>query len=231
MATKFFEHFLYIAHAANNLGGEGLSLWNDDDGFFYDVLRIGDQSTPLKVRSFVGLIPLFAVETIEPRVFEVLPDFADRVKWFQKNRPDLCANIFTMNRPGVGERRLMSLVGPDRLRRILARMLDEREFLSANGLRSLSKVHETHPVSLMLGGHDYSVGYQPGESTTGMFGGNSNWRGPVWFPVNYLMIESLQRFHHYLGPEFTVEMPTGSGEFADLSASPPSCRAGSSRCS
>ena len=122
-----------------------------------------------------------------------------------------------MNRPGVGERRLMSLVGPDRLRRILARMLDEREFLSANGLRSLSKVHETHPVSLMLGGHDYSVGYQPGESTTGMFGGNSNWRGPVWFPVNYLMIESLQRFHHYLGPEFTVEMPTGSGEFADLS--------------
>ncbi len=217
VATKFFEHFLYIAHAANNLGGEGLSLWNDDDGFFYDVLRIGDQSTPLKVRSFVGLIPLFAVETIEPRVFEVLPDFADRVKWFQKNRPDLCANIFTMNRPGVGERRLMSLVGPDRLRRILARMLDEREFLSANGLRSLSKVHETHPVSLMLGGHDYSVGYQPGESTTGMFGGNSNWRGPVWFPVNYLMIESLQRFHHYLGPEFTVEMPTGSGEFADLS--------------
>jgi hypothetical protein len=217
VGTKFFEHFLYIAHAANNVGGEGISLWNDDDGFFYDVLRIGEQTIPLRVRSFVGLIPLFAVEANEPRVFEKLPDFADRVKWFQKNRPDLCSNIFTMNRPGVGERRLMSLVGPDRLRRILARMLDEREFLSANGLRSLSKIHEAHPVSLMLDGHDYSVGYQPGESTTGMFGGNSNWRGPVWFPVNYLMIESLQRFHHYLGPEFTVEMPTGSGDFDDLS--------------
>ena len=217
VATKFFEHFLYIAHAANNLGGEGLSLWNEDDGFFYDVLDIGQQHIPLKVRSFVGLIPLFAVETIEPRVFDMLPDFAERMRWFQKNRPDLCANIFTMNRPGVGERRLMSLVGPDRLRRILARMLDEDEFLSPNGLRSLSKIHEGHPVSLMLGGDDYSVSYQPGESTTGMFGGNSNWRGPVWFPVNYLMIESLQRFHHYLGPEFTVEMPVGSGQFDDLS--------------
>ena len=145
VATKFFEHFLYIAHAANNLGGEGLSLWNEDDGFFYDVLDIGQQHIPLKVRSFVGLIPLFAVETIEPRVFDMLPDFAERMRWFQKNRPDLCANIFTMNRPGVGERRLMSLVGPDRLRRILARMLDEDEFLSPNGLRSLSKIHEATP--------------------------------------------------------------------------------------
>ena len=154
---------------------------------------------PLKVRSFVGLIPLFAVETIEPKVFDALPDFTERMRWFQKNRPDLCSNIFTMNRPGVGERRLLSLVGPDRLRRILARMLDESEFLSPNGLRSLSKVHESRPVTLMLGSDDYAVSYQPGESTTGMFGGNSNWRGPVWFPVNYLMIESLQRFHHYLG--------------------------------
>jgi hypothetical protein len=215
VATKFFEHFLRIAHAANSLG-DGTSLWDEDDGFYYDVLVVHGERRPLKVRSAVGIIPLFAVETIEPRVFERLPDFAARVAWFQKHRPDLCANISSLDVPGAGERRLLSLVPPDRVRRILERVLDEARFYSRHGVRSLSAQHRAEPVVLDMDGVRHSVSYQPAESTDGSFGGNSNWRGPIWWPINYLLVESLQRFHHYLGAEFTVPLPTGSNNMADL---------------
>jgi hypothetical protein len=164
----------------------------------------------------VGIIPLFAVETIEPHVFEQLPDFARRVAWFQRRRPDLCANISSLSVTGVGDRRLLSLVSPERLRRIMLRVLDEDRFYSPHGDRSLSRVHADEPVSLELAGRVHTISYQPGESIDGSFGGNSNWRGPVWFPINYLLVEALQRFHHYLGPEFTGELPTGSGSQAHL---------------
>jgi hypothetical protein len=210
-ATKFFEHFLAIAHAINNIGDESIALWDDDDGFFYDVLSVDGRQSPIRVRSVVGLIPLFAVETMDPATLERLPDFSARMRWFMKNRPDLCDNIFQLDAPGRGERRLLSLVGPDRLRRLLTRMLDEEEFLSPHGIRSLSKWHAAHPASVDLEGQTHSVDYEPAESATWLFGGNSNWRGPVWFPINYLLVESLQKFHHYLGDDFTVELPTGSG--------------------
>ncbi|HTJ76596.1 MAG TPA: hypothetical protein VL337_14665 [Acidimicrobiales bacterium] len=215
-ATKFFEHFLAIAHAINNIGEEQVALWDEEDGFFYDVLSVDGRQFPIRVRSVVGLIPLFAVETMDPVTLDRLPDFSARMRWFIKNRPDLCDNIFQVDVPGQGERRLLSLVGPDRLRRLLQRMLDEDEFLSPHGIRSLSKWHAAHPVTLDLAGETHQVDYEPGESTTTLFGGNSNWRGPVWFPINYLLVESLQKFHHYLGDDFTVELPVGSGRHANL---------------
>jgi hypothetical protein len=212
VASKFWEHFLYIAHAMNNLGQDGISLWDDVDGFYYDVLHAGNgDHLPLRVRSMVGLIPLFAVETIEPEVLEKLPSFARRLEWFIENREDLTENVACMRTKGTGERRLLSIVTRERLRRVLQVMLDENEFLSPYGIRALSRVHRDTPYRLEVGGHVHSVTYEPGESTTGLFGGNSNWRGPIWFPVNFLLIESLQRFHHYLGNDFTVECPTGSG--------------------
>ncbi len=216
VATKFFEHFLRIANAASHLGQGGTSLWDEADGFFYDVLEVNGVRTPLRVRSAVGLIPLFAVETIEPNVLRDLPDFAARVAWFQRKRPDLCANISSLATPGMGDRRLLSLVSPERLQRIMHRVLDEDRFYSPYGVRSLSAIHSAEPVSLELGGKTHTITYQPGESTDGSFGGNSNWRGPVWWPINYLLIEALQRFHHYLGPEYTVELPLGSGRNAHL---------------
>ncbi len=216
VATKFFEHFLRIANAASHLGKGGTSLWDDEDGFFYDMLEVNGKRMPLRVRSAVGIIPLFAVETIEPQVFDQLPDFARRVAWFQRRRPDLCENISSLSITGVGDRRLLSLVSPVRLSRILQRVLDEDRFYSPHGVRSLSRIHATEPVSLELGGRTHMISYQPGESTDAAFGGNSNWRGPVWFPINYLLIEALQRFHHYLGESFTVELPTGSGHQAHL---------------
>ena len=215
-ATKFFEHFLAIAHAINNIGEDRIALWDEEDGFFYDVLSVGGEASPIRVRSIVGLIPLFAVETMDPTTLERLPDFCARMGWFQKNRPDLCGNIFHLDVPGEGERRLLSLVDPDRLRRLLQRMLDEGEFLSPHGIRSVSKWHAAHPACVELDGQHHSVDYEPAESTTPLFGGNSNWRGPVWFPINYLLVESLQRFHHYLGDQFTVELPTGSGRQLSL---------------
>jgi hypothetical protein len=212
VASKFWEHFLYIAHAMNNLGQDGISLWDELDGFYYDVLHAGNgDHFPLKVRSMVGLIPLFAVETIEPEVLEKLPGFARRLEWFIENRPDLTENVACMRTKGTGERRLLSIVTRERLHRVLRVMLDEDEFLSPYGIRALSRVHREAPYRLEVGGHVHTVAYEPGESTTGLFGGNSNWRGPIWFPVNFLLIESLQRFHHYLGDDFTVECPTGSG--------------------
>jgi hypothetical protein len=217
VASKFWEHFLYIAHAMNNLGSDGISLWDEQDGFYYDVLhtRNGDHF-PLKVRSMVGLIPLFAVETLEPSTLERLPGFKRRLEWFVAHRPDLVGNVACMKTTGMAERRLLSIVTRDQLRRVLQVMLDEREFLSPFGIRALSRLHADAPYTLRVGDHEHRVDYEPGESTTGLFGGNSNWRGPVWFPVNYLLVESLQRFHHYLGPDFMVECPTGSGVFMNL---------------
>jgi len=217
VASKFWEHFLYIAAAMNNLGQDGVSLWNEADGFYYDVLHEenGDQF-PLKVRSMVGLIPLFAVETLEPSVLDKLPDFKKRLEWFINNRPDLVGNAACMRTPGTEQRRLMSIVTLDRLRRVLEVMLDEKEFFSPFGIRALSRAHLDAPYSLEIGGQVHTVGYEPGESTTGLFGGNSNWRGPIWFPPNFLLIESLQRFHYYLGDDFVVECPTGSGKWMTL---------------
>lgn len=210
IASKFFEHFLYIAGAMNQVGGTG--LWDDEDGFYHDVLHLPNGSTmPLKLRSLVGLIPLFAIETLEPDIMEALPGFRRRLEWFIANRPDLSRNVASMDRPGAGKRRLLSVVSESRLRKILQRMLDEGEFLSSYGVRSLSRIHGERPYTFRVNGYHSTVGYEPAESAGGLLGGNSNWRGPVWFPVNFLIIESLQKFHHYLGDEFTVECPTGSG--------------------
>jgi len=217
VASKFWEHFLYIAAAINHLGGSGSGMWDEADGFYYDALHLPDgRSKPLKVRSMVGLIPLFAVETLEPRLVDRLPGFKRRMEWFIENRPDLTHNVASMAVPGKGERKLMSIVDPGQLRRILTRMLDEDEFLSPFGIRSLSRAHCDHPYVFEGDGEEHTVDYEPGESSTGLFGGNSNWRGPIWFPMNYLLIESLQKFHHYLGEEYKVECPTRSGHMMTL---------------
>jgi hypothetical protein len=217
VASKFWEHFLYIAHAMNNRGNDGIQLWNEEDGFYYDVLHLPDGSRhPLKVRSMVGLIPLFAVETLEPEMLARLGGFRKRLEWFVDHRPDLTCNVASMRSKGRGERRLLSIVGADRLRAVLRTMLDEREFLSPYGIRALSRFHRAHPYVLNVNGEEHRVNYEPAESSTGLFGGNSNWRGPIWFPVNFLLIESLQKFYHYLGDEFTVECPTGSGQMMTL---------------
>jgi hypothetical protein len=216
IASKFLEHFLYIAHAINGTASGG--LWDEADGFFYDGLRFpGKPAVPLRVRSMVGLIPFFAVDTIEPDVMNCLPGFRRRLEWFVRHRPDLCGNIASLSREGVESRRLLSLMVRSRLTRVIERMLNESEFLSPHGIRAVSKYHQDHPFVLQYGDQEYRVDYEPAESTTGLFGGNSNWRGPIWFPVNYLMIESLQRFHYYYGDDFTVEFPTGSGQRKTLS--------------
>jgi hypothetical protein len=218
IATKFFEHFLAIADAMSNLGGQGIALWDDEDKFFYDVLQLPNgQAFPLKIRSFVGLIPLFAVETIEPDLLELLPGFKERLEWYLNNRPDLAQLISRWYEPGLGERRLLAICRGHRMKRLLRRALDSHEFLSDYGVRALSKHHEAHPYTLHVNGSEYVVRYEPGESRSRLFGGNSNWRGPIWFPVNYLLIESLQKFHHYFGDDFLVECPTGSGQLMTLS--------------
>jgi hypothetical protein len=217
VASKFFEHFLYIADAMNGFG-RGSGLWDEQDGFFYDRIKLPDgQSICMRIRSMVGLIPIFAVDTLEPAIIERLPGFRRRMEWFIRNRPDLCSNIASMTREGLGERRLLAILYPDRLRRVLRTMLDEDEFLSPYGIRSLSRYHKEHPYVLHLDGSEYRVDYEPAESSTGLFGGNSNWRGPVWFPVNFLLIESLQKFHHYFGDAVQVEFPRGSGRMLTLS--------------
>ena len=217
VASKFWEHFLYIANAMSHRGNNGVGLWNDEDGFFYDVLRLPDGTQyPMKIRSMVGLIPLFAVETLEPDLISKLPGFARRMEWFIENRPDLTGNTACMRTPGRKERRLMSIASQDQLRRILKLMLDESEFLSPYGIRALSRYHRDHPYVMNVNGLEHRVDYEPAESTSGLFGGNSNWRGPIWFPVNFLLIESLQKFHHYLGEDFKVEFPTGSGVMLTL---------------
>jgi hypothetical protein len=217
VASKFWEHFLYIADAINHLGEDSTGMWSEEDGFFYDVLHMSDgRHLPLKLRSMVGLIPLFAVETLEPRIVDKLEGFKRRMRWFIDNRPDLTNNIASMELPGQGQRLLLSIVNPDQLRRVLKVMLDENEFLSPYGIRALSRIYKDRPYVLPVDGHQHSVSYEPAESSTGLFGGNSNWRGPIWFPVNYLLIESLQKFHHYFGDGFKVECPTGSGQYKTL---------------
>lgn len=230
---KFLQHFFYIADATNHIGGEGVNLWDENDKFYYDILRLPGRVEALKVRSMVGLIPLFAVETIDLeelfnnsspgiKCFSKNQDLRTQLDWYMKNRPDLTRheNIsidvtegeYDQDPKGV----FLSFVDKNKLKQILERMLDENEFLSPYGIRSLSKYHENNPVSVNVYGKNYGIKYEPAESTTGMFGGNSNWRGPIWFPVNYLIIESLQKFHYYLGDDFKVECPKGSGKMMNL---------------
>jgi hypothetical protein len=216
IATKFFEHFMYIAGALNNIGGEGVSLWDEEDEFFYDVLRLPDGHVePLKVRSLVGLIPLLAVQTMDPKLFNLLPHFKRRMDWFLSDRPDLASLVSRWYESGH-ETRLLALVRGHRMKRLLARMLDPNEFLSDHGVRSLSKFHLTQPYVMQVDGSSYTVQYEPAESSSGLFGGNSNWRGPVWLPLNYLFIEAIRRFHEYYGDDFLVECPTGSGSLLTL---------------
>jgi len=220
VASKFWEHFLNIAHAMGGgslHGGRGHNLWDEEDGFFYDVLHLPDDSRrPMKIRSLVGLIPLLAVQTLEPDVLRQLDGFHRRLEWFVDHRPDLIASVACMRTRGHQERRLLSIVDGTQLRRVLRVMLDEREFLSPCGIRALSQVRRDHPYLLQVNGAEYRVEYEPAESTTGLFGGNSNWRGPIWFPINFLLIEALQKFHHYFGDSYQVECPTGSGRMVTL---------------
>lgn len=217
MATKFLEHFFYIAGAMMNCGGVGVNLWNSEDEFYYDVLHTPNgELIPLKVHSMVGLIPLFAVETLEPDLLEKVPEFKERLEWFLENRPHLASLVSRWQEPGRGERRLLSLLRGHRMKMLLKRMLDETEFLSDFGVRALSKYHQEDPYVFHANGDEFKVTYQPAESDSGLFGGNSNWRGPIWFPVNFLIIESLQKFHHYYGDDFKIECPTGSGIYLTI---------------
>jgi hypothetical protein len=213
VASKFFEHFVYIAKAMNEHGEDATSLWDDEDGFYYDTLHLPDGSQRfLKVRSMVGLIPLFATTTLEPEMLSSLPGFMARMQWFLDNMPQILPYVDMSEKSAGGPRRMLSLVARPRLLRILHTMLNEEEFLSPYGIRALSRVHAKNPFIFRMDGAEYRVGYEPGESTSGTFGGNSNWRGPIWFPVNFLLIESLQKFHYYFGDALTVECPSGSGQ-------------------
>jgi hypothetical protein len=217
IATKFFEHFLHIAEAMNNIGEGGIGLWCDKDEFYYDVLNLPNgEMTPLKVRSMVGLIPLFAVETLDEELLQELPGFAGRLQWFLDYRPDLAKLVSRWNERGMGQRHLLSLLRGHRMKCLLRRMLDETEFLSEFGIRAISRYHLEHPYEYWSNGNCLTVSYQAAESNSGLFGGNSNWRGPIWMPVNYLIIESLQKFHHYYGEDFKVECPTGSGRYLTI---------------
>ncbi len=218
-ASKFFEHFLLIAEAMTDMGGEGFGLWDDEDEFYYDEVDLADgRMIPLRVRSIVGLVPLFAVEVIDPKMLQRLPDFARRLNWVLDNRPHLAKLVSRWTEGGVGDRKLLSLLRGHRMKALLRRVLDESEFLSPFGVRSLSKAHRDHPFSLNELGTSFTVRYDPADSTSNMFGGNSNWRGPVWMPMNYLLIESIRRFHAYYGDDFVVEYPTGSGQRRTLTA-------------
>lgn len=217
IATKFFEHFLHIAAAMHNIGGQGVQLWDDEDEFFYDVLRFSDGALlPIKLRSMVGLIPMFAVEILEPELIEALPDFKRRLKWFLNYRPELAALVSQWEVPGRGNRRLLSLLRTDKLTCLLRRVLDETEFLSEYGVRSLSRVHRDEPYVFDCMDNPLSVSYEPGESRTWLFGGNSNWRGPVWFPLNYLLITALRRYATFYGDSLQVECPSGSRQQCTL---------------
>ncbi|HVN30524.1 MAG TPA: hypothetical protein VMT45_00915, partial [Thermoanaerobaculaceae bacterium] len=216
VASKFFEHFVAIVDAMNGIGGSG--LWDEEDGFYYDQIHMDGHHVPIRLRSMVGLVPLFACEVLEAEVIDRLPGFSKRMRWFLEHRTDLARHIAYME-SGQGDghgHRLLALPSRDRLLRVLRYLLDEDEFLSPYGIRSLSRVHQDRPYAFSLGGTTTSVGYLPGESDSGMFGGNSNWRGPVWFPVNYLLIEALQRYHHFYGDALKVECPTGSGRNMNL---------------
>jgi len=220
IATKFFEHFLYIAQAMDRVGGQG-GLWDEEDGFFYDWLDLRDdhevsRTIPLRARSMVGLIPLFAVEVLDEELLNKLPSFKARLEWFLEHRPKLAGLVSHWDVPGLGKRRLLSMLRGHRMKCLLKRMLDEQEFLSEHGVRALSRIHLEQPFRFDAGGHELVVRYLPAESDSNRFGGNSNWRGPVWMPLNYMVVESLQRFHYYYGDDFKVECPTGSGKHVSL---------------
>ena len=218
-ASKFFEHFLRIARAMTDDYRGGLSLWNEEDGFFFDTLHMPDGSLiPLKVRSLVGLMPLLAVETLDHDLLERLPVFKRRLNWFFDNRLYLRDNgsVACVKEPEENSRRLLSIVNRERLVKVLRLMLDENEFLSPYGIRSVSKFHQDHPYTFLVDGQAHTIGYLPAESRSALFGGNSNWRGPIWFPINYLLIESLQKYNHYYGDSLKVECPTGSGRMLNL---------------
>jgi hypothetical protein len=220
IASKFFEHFVSITDAMNSLGGAG--LWDEQDGFYYDVLNANGTILPLRIRSMVGIIPLFAVEVLEQDVIDELPDFKKRLNWFLEHRSDLARHItFCKADTNNGHdhdhaHRLLAVPSRERLTRVLRYVLDENEFLSEFGVRALSRYHEQQPFVYEVGGQRHCVDYVPGESTSGLFGGNSNWRGPIWFPVNYLLIEALERYHHFYGDTLQVECPTGSGQMLNL---------------
>lgn len=217
IACKFYEHFVYIAGAMDRIGVQKDELWDEKDGFYYDLLRLPDgHAQPLKVRSMVGLLPLCATAVFSEELLESLPTFKERIEAFNARHPELLANINPIDRPGVKKRRLLSPVNEVKLRRILTRMLDESEFLSDYGIRALSRYHYDHPYIFQFGREAYRVSYEPGESTTGLFGGNSNWRGPIWMPVNALLVQALRKMYGYYGNEFTVECPTGSGRWLNL---------------
>jgi hypothetical protein len=217
VASKFFEHFVQIVDAMNGLGGTG--LWDEQDGFYYDRIHFGGQVVPLRSRSLVGVVPLFAVEILENHVIERLPGFKKRMEWFMQNRADLAQHISYLGEGHHGEipdHRLLAVPSRDRLTRVLRYVLDENEFLSPYGVRSLSRVHAERPYVFHADGTEYRVDYVPGDSTTGLFGGNSNWRGPIWFPLNFLLIEALERYHHFYRGTLQVECPTGSGRWMTL---------------
>ncbi|MGH9884521.1 MAG: MGH1-like glycoside hydrolase domain-containing protein, partial [bacterium] len=216
MASKFFEHFVAIADAMNNLGGSG--LWDEEDGFYYDRLHVDTREIPLRVRSLVGLVPLFAAEILEDEAINRLPAFARRLRWFLENRKDLARHIAYFEADGHGGHghHLLAIPSKERLVRVLRYLLDETEFLAPGGIRSLSQFHREHPYVLHVNGEEHRVDYTPAESSTGLFGGNSNWRGPIWFPMNYLIVEALERYHHFYGDALTVECPAGSGRFVTL---------------
>ncbi|SMO49567.1 Glycosyl hydrolase family 63 C-terminal domain-containing protein [Chryseobacterium rhizoplanae] len=217
MAIKFFEHYLYIAEAMENLGEGTKGLWNEEDGFFYDVLQLGNgDSVSLRLRSIVGLIPMFAVEIVDHRLLEKMPNFRSRMEWILKNKPELTKLVSHWDEEGHGRKHLMSILRKNRLTKVLTRMLDENEFLSSYGIRAMSKVYEENPFVFSVHGSQNMVYYTPAESDSRMFGGNSNWRGPIWFPINFLIVESLQRFHYYYGNSLKVELPTGSGDKRNL---------------
>jgi hypothetical protein len=216
VANKFFEHFLLISKAMTEPTDDGFTMWNEEDGFFYDVLHLPKKGfMPMRVRSMVGLIPIFAVEVLDAATLERFPAFVKRARWFMSNRPEFAGRMDTIE-VSSGKRRLLSILDRDRLARVLARVLDETEFLAPHGVRALSQIHRQQPYEVELDGTKHRVEYEPGESSTGLFGGNSNWRGPIWFPVNYLMIEALQKYHHYYGDSFRIECPTGSGRYMNL---------------
>jgi hypothetical protein len=216
MTVKFSEHFLWIASSMSQMGGQ-TEMWDEEDGFFYDVLRLPDgRAQRLKVRSMVGLLPLCAATVYDGELLKKYPEIGERLGWFLQARPEIVASIHDPRKVGVAGRRLGAILDETKLRRVLAKMLDENEFLSEFGLRSLSRFHADHPYVINVGGHEFRVGYLPAESDTGMFGGNSNWRGPIWMPVNALIIRALLNYYAYYGNDFTVECPTGSGRHMNL---------------
>ncbi len=217
VASKFFEHFLYIARAMSDIAGQGIGLWDEEDSFYYSVLNLPNgTNVPLRTRSMVGLIPLFAVEVIEHELLDAMPHFKQRLQWFLEKRPDLASLVSHWHQPGSQSRRLLSVARAFRMKKILQRMLDENEFLSPYGIRALSKYHLDHPYVMDLHGTRYEVHYDPADSRSRMYGGNSNWRGPIWMPVNYIIVEALRRFYDYYGDGFKVECPTGSGKYLTL---------------